>query len=65
MDHEQELRLEIARVLMATAVTLQREFPRDPLIICGQPDAPLAFFLCLWRNTGDRGVDTIPLKRQG
>ena len=64
MDPEQELRLKIAQMLVATARVLETNFPKDPLIICcGQPDAPLAFFLCLWRNTGDRGVDTIPFRK--
>lgn len=53
----------IARTLEVLAKTLREKgFPKHPLFVQGDPREKLTFFIALWRNEGDREVETVEVQ---
>jgi len=50
----------IIRVLSQLALVIeQKGFPKEPMIIESNPEAPICFFICLWRNAYGRKLELI------
>lgn len=56
----------LVKVLMTLAHTIAKEgFPQEPFIVQSDPSDETCFFICLWRNTGDRQVTSVEVAKNG